>query len=783
MKYLILSILTCFAAGAAVPFQPQTVELKDNTVYVNPMIGTQKMGHTFPGACAPHGFVQLSPDTDTVPHNIGGVYQPEAYRYCAGYQYDDPTIVGFSHTHLSGTGHSDLGDVLLMPVTGEPELNPGVADRPETGYRSRFNHETETARPGYYEVTLADYDVKVRLTATERVGIHRYTYPAGKRRNVILDLAHGIYNYDGKTLWANVRVENDTLLTGYRITNGWARVNYTFFAITFSSPIRNYGFIDKKKPDYVGFWRKFPKQNFPEMGGRQVVAWFEFDSDEAADLEVRVALSAVGTEGALKNLLAETDGKSFDDVRLETAAKWAKELACADVEGDDEKKTMFYTSLYHTLINPSVYMDVDGQYRGIDHQIHKAEGFTNYTVFSVWDTYRALHPLFNLLNRRRSADIVASMMAHWRQSVHRMLPVWSHNGNENWCMTGYHSVSVLADAITKEIKLSDADRSQALEAMQTTSNTPYFGGTADYVRLGYVPFDVSADGASTTLEYAYDDWTVYHTAAALGNDSVADVYKKRALNYRNVFDPSSGFVRAKMKDGTWKKDFNLLSTHGQGFIEGNSWNYSFYVPHDVNGLIREMGGEKVFIRRLDSLFTMELPEEFFAETEDVTKEGIMGNYVHGNEPSHHIAYLYAWTSQPWKTQFWVREIMNRMYRSGIDGLCGNDDCGQMSAWYIFSAMGFYPVCPGSDEFVLGAPYFPFMKLNLENGKTITVKAPKASDTNRYVKAVYLNGKRYDKGYITYSDLKDGAELLFEMSSSPNRKRVYVGTGKPYSISE
>ncbi|MDR1746650.1 MAG: GH92 family glycosyl hydrolase [Tannerella sp.] len=763
---------------AVLLFVSASVIAQDNLVYVNPMIGTQKMGHTFPGACAPHGFVQLSPDTDTVPHNIKGVYQKDAYRYCAGYQYDDPTIVGFSHTHLSGTGHSDLGDILLMPVTGEPKLNPGVASHPETGYRSRFSHDTEKASPGYYEVTLSDYQVKVGLTATERVGVHRYTYPAGERRKLILDLSHGIYNYDGKTLWANVRVENDTLLTGYRITNGWARVNYTFFAITFSSPIRSYGFVDGQKPDYEGFWRKFPKENFPEMGGRKVVARFEFDPSET--LEVRVALSAVGTEGALKNLLAETAGKTFEQIRQETAEKWANEAARIEIEGDEEKKTMFYTSLYHTLINPSVYMDVDGQYRGIDHQIHKAQGFTNYTVFSVWDTYRALHPLFNLINRQRSKDIIASMLAHYSQSVHKMLPVWSHNGNENWCMIGYHSVSVLADAITKEIPV---DRDKALDAMQHSANTPYFGGTDEYVRRGYVPFDVKEDGSSMTLEYAYDDWTIYHTALITGNASIAEIYKQRAMNYKNVFDPSLGFVRARLEDGSWKKDFNLLSTHGQGFIEGNSWNYSFYVPHDVRGLIGEMGGDKVFVRRLDSLFTMHLPDEFFAETEDVTKEGIMGNYVHGNEPSHHIAYLYAWTSQPWKTQYWVREIMNRMYRSGIDGLCGNDDCGQMSAWYLFTAMGFYPVCPGSDQFVLGAPYFPYLKIHLENGKSIIIRAPKVSDKNRYVKSVVLNGKPYNKAFITYDDLKSGAELTFEMSASPNRKRIFKEEDQPYSMTE
>ncbi|KAA6332111.1 hypothetical protein EZS27_019341, partial [termite gut metagenome] len=640
---------------------------------------------------------------------------------------------------------------------------------------------TEISRPGYYEVCLDDYRVKAQLTATERTGVHRYTFPSDEMQRIILDLTHGIYNYDGKVLWASLRVENETLITGYRITNGWARENYTYFAISFSKPITNYGYTDWETPKYVGFWRKFDLQNnFPEIAGRKIVTHFDFDSNASAPLEIMVALSSVSTQGAIKNLQVETEGKSFDQIVAEASAKCEKELSKIEVTGNDAAKTMLYTSLYHTLINPLVYTDTDGQYRGIDHNIHQANGFTNYTVFSVWDTYRALHPLFNLINRKCSADIVRSMLAHYEQSVHKALPVWSHMGNENWCMIGYHSVSVLADAIDKGL---DIDKKKALEAMISSSNIDYYDNTSDYKELGYVPFDKNRNSSSITLEYAYDDWTIYHTALKEGNSSVASMYRKRAMNYRNVFDPESQFVRARRSDGTWKVPFSLLNTSGEGFIEGNSWNYSFYVPHDVNGLITRMGGEKTFIRRLDSLFTMHLPDEFFAETEDVTREGVMGNYVHGNEPSHHIAYLYAWTSQSWKTQYWVREIMNKMYRNSIDGLCGNDDCGQMSAWYIFSAMGFYPVCPGSNQYVLGAPYFPYMKVELGEGKYLEIKADKVSDKTRYVKTVRLNGKLYTKAYITYDDIKNGAELTFEMSASPNKKRLFEKGEKPYSLSE
>jgi predicted alpha-1,2-mannosidase len=745
---------------------------------VNPLIGTHKMGHTFPGACAPFGIVQLSPDTDTIPHNINGKYKKEVYKYCAGYQYSDNTIVGFSHTHFSGTGHSDLGDILVMPTSGPLKLNPGTSDNPASGYRSPFSHNNEISQPGYYEVLLDEHQIRAQLSATERTGIHKYTFPKGKNQRVILDLSHGIYNYDGKVLWANLRVENDTLLTGYRITNGWARVNYTYFAVTFSRPIKNFGFSDHKKPGYTGFWRKFDmNRNFPEMGGKQVVSFFEFE-DDSPEIEVRVALSAVSTQGAMKNLKAETNGKSFDQIVSETQHKWEKELSVIEIDGEKEQKEMFYTSLYHTMINPSVYMDVDGKYRGIDHQIHEAKDFTNYTVFSVWDTYRALHPLFNLIQRKRSSDIVKSMLAHYRQSVHHALPVWSHMGNENWCMIGYHSVSVLSDAINKGI---DINKKEALEAMYNSSNIPYYDGTSQYKELGYVPVDKNGSGNSITLEYAYDDWTIYQTAKNLGNKELAENYRKRAGNYHNVFNPEVKFVTGRTSDGNWVKRFNLLHTHGEGFIEGNSWNYSFYVPHDVDGLIKAMGGEKQFTERLDSLFTMDLPEEFFEATEDVTKEGIMGNYVHGNEPSHHIPYLFAWTSKPWKSQFWIREIMNRMYKNNIDGLCGNDDCGQMSAWYIFSAMGFYPVCPGSSEYIIGAPYLPYMKIDMGDGKYLIVKANKVSDKNRYIQKVYLNGEEYNRSYLTFEDMKNGAELEFIMSSKPNKKRIFEGNNKPYSL--
>ena len=748
--------------------------------YVNPIIGTDGMGHTFPGACVPFGIVQLSPDTDTIPHNINGIYQKRVYEYCAGYQYKDSTIVGFSHTHFNGTGHSDLGDILVMPTTGELKLNPGTSSHPENGYRSRFSHETEKASPGYYEVMLDDYNIKAQLTATKRTGVHKYTFQE-KDGRIVLDLNHGIYNYDGKTLWAQIRVENDTLITGYRITNGWARTNYTYFAISFSKPIRNYGYQDMDEIRYNGFWRKFPiNNNFPEMAGRKVVSYFEFDNTENPELVVKVALSATSTDGALKNLQVETAGKDFEQLALEAAESWNRQLSSLIIEGTDDQKAMFYTSYYHTLINPSVYMDVDGKYRGLDHNIHQADDFTNYTVFSLWDTYRAEHPFLMLMKPDEARDMVMSMIRHYQQSVHGLLPIWSHMANDNWCMSGYHAVSVLADAIAKG---ADIDMDEALDAMLSTSKVTYLDGLGEYMERGYVPFDLSYTAASTTLEYCYDDWTIYQTAMSMGREDVAAEYKQRAMNYQNIYDPELGFARPRHKDGSFKKEFDVLQTHGEGFIEGNSWNFSFHVPHDVTGVMELMGGEKEFVRKLDELFAMHLPGEYYEANEDITSECLIGGYVHGNEPSHHIPYLYAWTSQPWKTQYWVREIMNRMYKNHIRGLSGNDDCGQMSAWYLFTAMGFYPVCPGTDQYVIGAPYLPYVKLSLPNGKTFEIKAKGVSDKKRYVKAVLLNGKPYSKMYITHSDIVNGGVIEFIMSDKPNKERGIEKANKPYSLTE
>ncbi len=752
----------------------------DLAQYVDPFIGTSGMGHTFPGACVPFGGVQVSPDTDTIPHNVAGKYQADVYSLCAGYRWDDPTIVGFSHTHLSGTGHSDLGDILLMPTTGSLQLNPGTADKPENGYRSRYTHDSETASPGYYAVTLADYGIRAELSATTRTAGHRYTYPHGAVMHLILDLTHGIYNYEGKTLWASVRMVGDSLLTGYRITQGWARENYTYFAISFSRPVADYGYKEKIRSAYRGFWRKFKTEHgFPEMAGRGIVCWMDFADDSDEPLVVKVGLSATSAQGALANLRAEAHGKSFEDIKAAAEGDWNCELGKISAQGTPDELKMFYTSLYHTMINPSVYCDADGSYRGLDGGIHKAEGWNNYTVFSLWDTYRAEHPLLLLMHPERARDMARSMLAHQQQSAHGLLPIWSLMANEGWCMSGYHAVSVVSDAL---LAGADVDGNQAMEAMVSTSNVPYLEGVKAYKELGYVPLEDSSCGASTTLEYSYDDWAIYKAAKALGRDSLAKQYKLRAQNYKNLFDGSGSFAKARYRDGAWKTPTDPRQTYGEGFIEGNSYNFSFHVPHDVIDLMGLMGGEDRFLCILDTLFSQPLDPVYYADNEDIEESCLIGGYVHGNEPSHHIPYLFQWTSDPAKGEYWLREIMERMYRPRRDGLGGNDDCGQMSAWYVFSAMGFYPVCPGSGEFVLGAPFLKEISLSLDNGKTFTVKAPEVSSQNRYVKAVKLNGQPYSKRYITRDDILSGGTLEFEMTDVPREKAAPSESDLPYSLS-
>ncbi len=524
MKNLLIIFLSILLLYSCTPKNTGTnitdASAKDFTQYVNPLIGTSKMGHVFPGATAPFGMVQLSPQTNFINmYDEDGKYNPETYEYCAGYQYRDSTIIGFSHTNLSGTGHSDLGDFLVMPTTGKLVLDPLKTENGEKGFYSTFSHDKEHASPGYYAVDLDSYGIKAEMTSSERVGFHQYTFPESNNAHIILDMVYDVYYYDNKNVWTFIRVENDSLVTGYRQTKGWARTRYEYFAMKFSKPFKSYGHKKYDKVLYNGFYRRFNEyENFPEMAGKNIRAFFNFDTKEGEKIKIKVALSSVSTAGALKNLEAEIPDWDFEKVKVDTKQKWNNELSKIDVQMmNNGDMISFYTAMYHACLSPIIYEDVDGQYRGLDQNIHTSDGFTNYTVFSLWDTYRALHPLFNIIRPDRNNDMIKSMLAHYSQSVHHMLPIWSHYANENWCMIGYHATSVIADAIVKNV--GDFDRQLALKAAVSTANVRYFEGIGDYIDYHYVPDDKSHSSVSKTLEYAYDDWCIAQIAKQTGDQN------------------------------------------------------------------------------------------------------------------------------------------------------------------------------------------------------------------------------------------------------------------------
>jgi predicted alpha-1,2-mannosidase len=771
MKNILLVICLIILGSCNVPSKntKPNITKTDFTQYVNPFIGTSKMGHVFPGATAPFGMVQLSPQTNfEAIFKEDGSYNSQTYQYCAGYQYKDSTIIGFAHTNLSGTGHSDLGDFLVMPTTGDLVLEPFETKKGSKGFYSSFLHNSEEASPGYYKVNLNSYKIKAELTASERVGFHQYTFPKSENAHIILDMVYNVYHYQNKNVWTFIRVENDSLVTGYRQTKGWARTRKVFFAMQFSKPFKSYGHKKYDVINYDGFYRRFKQdKNFPEMAGKDIRAYFNFDTQKDEKIKIKFALSSVSSAGALKNLKAEIPHWDFNKTRKETKAKWRKELSKIEVTTlNKSDKINFYTAMYHTNLSPILYEDIDGQYRGLDQNIHTSDGFTNYTVFSLWDTYRALHPLFNITQPERNNDMIKSMLAHHDESVHKMLPIWSHYANENWCMIGYHATSVIADAIAKNV--GDFNKERALIASVNTANVRYFDGLGDYMDFKYVPDDKSHSSVSKTLEFAYDDWCIAQIANKVGNEQLKETFMKRSEYYNNVYDTKSGYMRPKLADGKFRSNFDPLDTQGQGFIEGNAWNYGLYVPQNIAKMVNIMGGKKRLTQHLDSLFTMTIAEKYISKHEDITRDGIIGNYVHGNEPGHHIPYLYNWTGHPEKTQERVRMIMNTMYAPTVDGLCGNDDAGQMSAWYIFSALGFYPVTPGSPNYALGSPLVKEAIVHLSNGKILTIISNNQSKENIYVKNVLVNGKVLEGVTLTHNDIMNGGKIVFEMNNIPNK---------------
>jgi putative alpha-1,2-mannosidase len=764
MKKLIFAFCLFTFAFSNLPAQTP----KDLTRYVNPLVGTGGHGHTFPGATVPFGMVQLSPDT-----------REDNWDGSSGYHYSDTSIWGFSHTHLSGTGIPDYCDILFAPTTGEPEFFAKSGDVSENGYASAFKHENEKAEAGYYSVRLDEGNIFAEMTATARVGFHRYTFPAGTTEaNLILDLKHR-----DKVLDSELKIVGPNRIEGFRRSASWAKDQVIYFVAEFSEPFADYGITNDGAP----------REKANAAKGTNIKAFFRFDKQKP--VMVKVALSPTGISGARKNLLAEAPHWNFEKTRAEAKDKWNKELSQIEVAGgSDAQLTTFYTALYHTKIQPNVFQDFDKAYLGLDKKVHTAEGFTNHTIFSLWDTFRAAHPLYTIVDRKRTADFINTFIKQYEQGGR--LPVWELAANETDCMIGYHSVSVIADAMAKGI--TGFDYGKAFEAAKHSAELNHFGLEA-YKRRGYISMEDEQESVSKTLEYAYDDFCIAQIAAFL-RKSIADKgrvpnkagilgyqekrlaelrdeqlkYLRRAQNYKNLYDRQTGFMRPK-QNGNWLAPFapNEVTFH---FTEGNSWVYSFFVPQDISGLMELQGGKANFSRKLDEIFTT---EQKLAGREQPDITGLIGQYAHGNEPSHHIAYLYNYAGEPWKTQRLVRRILDEFYKPEPDGLIGNEDCGQMSAWYILSALGFYQVTPGDPVYTFGTPLFREAKIHLENGKTFTVRAAEAPSSRRqtsrqdagvpmYIQSVKLNGKPHKKAFFTHDDLTAGATLEFVMADKPNQ---------------
>jgi alpha-1,2-mannosidase, putative len=764
------SLCVALLLGSSIAFA-QTV---DPLKLVDPMIGTGPEGHTFPGATAPFGMVQLSPDTQIRPFK-------QSYKWAAGYRYEDKAILGFSHTHFSGAGHSDLGDVLLTPISGgNVPLEPGDAEGMHAGYRSRFSHESERAEPGYYAVTLEDARVRAELTASERVGVHRYTFPADAKRHLLLDLRSSIYNYPGKVLWSRVRIRKDGTVTGMRETRGWAPGRQLYFAICFSAQTTGHALYNREEdpPPYRGF--KTPG-NTPEdtqsVEGRGLEAVFDFASS-AEPLVVKVALSLVSEESAIANMDEEVPGFDFDGVRAATQKLWRAELGRVEFHASPAMEKSLYTALYHTLLAPSVSMDVNGEYRGPDNQVHRAEGFRFVSSLSLWDTYRAEQPLMTLIEpEQRTNDLVGSLIASQRESPFGILPVWQFAGLETWCMIGYHAVPIIADAYMKGIRGYDAKA--ALDAMVVSATYAPYGNLGAYMKLGYVPVDNDSEAASKTVEYAFDDWTIARMAKAMGNDAVASSFSKRAGFWRNNFNVADGFLEPRLANGDYRKPFDPAKAGAaSGFTEGNAWQYSWYQPQDEQGLIELLGGKEKLNAKLDAMFDQKVDPSKYADVEDIS--GMIGQYIHGNEPSHHLPYLYMYAGAPLSTQARLKQIVDSQYKPTPDGLVGNDDLGQMSAWLVFTALGFYPVAPASNQYVLGRPFVNQATIHLPNGKSLTVASAGMTEAQSFLKDVLLNGKSLDRSYVTHEELMQGGELKFVFSNERDAAWSHRALRPPYS---
>lgn len=739
----------------------QTIETKDYTGFVNPFIGSGSVdslslsGSNFPGATYPFGLVQLSPDTDDNPENP-----------CSGYDYANDTIVGFSHTHLSGTGVADLFDFLFMPFVGDITWDAMPNSRVKKGYSSAFKHNNEKASPGYYSVLLDNSGIQVELTATEHCGMHRYSLKSDEPWYLMIDLDHSLDKsrpyWSCKIIDAQIRVVDDHTIEGYRTITGWANQRRVYFRAEFSRP----------------FTRHFMKaggrvyENEPLANHTNLKMIAAFEKDNSVPVVISVGLSSVSYEGARQNLKAEITGFDFDKVYQETKAEWNKELAVIDIEGTPSMKTIFYTSLYHTLIQPNNIADVNGDYINSTSELKNAPDKKHYSTFSLWDTYRAAHPLYTIIQPKRTAGFINSMLRQYTD--YGYLPIWQLWGKETYCMIGNHAIPVIVDAYNKGIE--GVDYNLAWDAVNASSRIPHQHGAFNILdKYQYFPENKQSQSVSIALEVAFNDWCVANMANKMNKKADYEYFSNRASYYKNLFDPSIGFFRAKDDAGKWIEPFSPLKYGGNGgypFTEGNGWQYLWYVPQDVYGFIDLMGGEKAFVTKLDEFFTLDaIPDDVNGNA-----SGFIGQYAHGNEPSQHIAYLYDFTGEPWKTQYYAAKVMKEQFTETPSGYSGNEDCGQMSAWYIFSSLGFYPVNPANGVYCFGSPQVPSATINLENGKKFSVVTHNAGGENIYIQKILLNDKPYTKTYILHQEILNGGKLEYYMGNKPNKRMA--GYEKP-----
>ena len=728
--------------------------------YVNPFLGTDYHGHTFPGATLPGGMVQLGPDTDI-----------KGWDWCSGYHYGDNSIMGFSHLHRSGMGAGDWGDILLMPTSGILKIEPGRKENPDEGYRSRFTHQEEQASTGYYAVKLKDYGIKAELTVSERAGFHKYTFPKSEISHILIDMKHGIGDLCTD---AQVKIVNDSEIEGHRASRGFVKNQNVYFCAKFSKPFHSFGTWNEKNI----------KSGSREDSGTQIGAYVDYVTSENEAIEIKVGISYTSIDQARLNLDKEIPDWDFDRVKENAKTIWDKTLGKIEVQMDKsndeaynkQKLVIFYTAFYHALLFPATFSDVDGKYMGLDNEVHTASGFTYLSDFSLWDTFRAEMPLLTLVEPQRNSDAINTMIAQYEQGGWMPTPQQFGNSYTN-DMIGDHPVDVILDAYQKGIRNFDLEKAyeavkkNALETPPADHRSRGRIGLNDYLNYGYIPFDKVRESVSRTLEYAYNDWCVAQLAKVLGKTDDYEMFLKRASNYKNVFDTSTGFARPKSSDGSWLEPFNprfIGNGNDRHYTEANAWQYTWFVPHDVQGLINLEGGRERFINKLDSLFT--ISSDIPGTVSDVT--GLIGQYAQGNEPSHHTIYLYDYAGEPWKTQNMLRNVMDNLYGAGPAGLCGNEDMGQMSAWYVFSAMGFYPVAPGQNVYVIGSPEFSKVILHLDksfnNADELVIEALNNSKENKYIQSGTLNGKPLNKPWFDHAVIKNGETLIFRMGAEPNK---------------